>query len=350
MSGITFGQDNPSTVAQFRTGTGQSNSYPKVGPVVINEIMYDPLAAGGIENTTNEYIELFNMTSNAVPLNDPVTTSDVWKLNGEVRFNFPSGVIMPPGSYLILVGFDPVANPSALAEFTSAYNLGANISIYGPYTGGPLNDSGGTLQLTKPGPPEVAPALDAGFVPDILVDSVTYSNAAPWPTGAAGGGMSLQRNYIGLYGNEPLNWVASAPNPGSRNLLSSTAGDGLPDDWKLEYGLDPNSSAGINGASGDPDSDGYSNYAEYVFGTNPTDPSSHLSFSVTYGPGNAASVSFSPWMSGRAYQLQASTDLASGNWVTLTNTATVNTGGGVFTVTQPNLPNTYYRLSAQIFP
>jgi len=174
MSSITFGQDNPSTVAQFRTGTGLTNSYPKVGPVVINEIMYDPIAVGGIENTTNEYIELFNMTSNAVPLYDPTAATDTWKLNGDVNYVFPGGVILPAGGYLVLVGFDPVADPSALVEFTATYNLAANISIYGPYTGGPLDNNGGTLQLFKPGAPEIAPAADAGFVPYILVDSVTY--------------------------------------------------------------------------------------------------------------------------------------------------------------------------------
>jgi hypothetical protein len=351
MSSITFGQDNPSTVAQFRTGTGLTNSYPKVGPVVINEIMYDPIAVGGIENTTNEYIELFNMTSNAVPLYDPTAATDTWKLNGDVNYVFPGGVILPAGGYLVLVGFDPVADPSALVEFTATYNLAANFSIYGPYPGGPLDNNGGTLQLFKPGAPEIAPAADAGFVPYILVDSVTYSSGSPWPPAAAGGGMSLQRDYLGLYGNEPLNWVASTPNPGSRNLLSDTAGDGLPDDWKLAYGLNPYSAAGNDGANGDPDGDGYSNYAEYVFGTNPTNASSHLNFSVAYEPGDAVSVSFSPWMGGRAYQLQSATNLTGGIWVTLTNTVTVNaSGNGVFSVAQPNLASAYFRLSAQILP
>jgi hypothetical protein len=163
--------------------------------------------------------------------------------------------------------------------------------------------------------------------------------------------MSLQRDYLGLYGNEPLNWVASTPNPGSRNLLSDTAGDGLPDDWKLTYGLDPYSSTGNNGANGDPDGDGYSNYAEYVFGTNPTNASSHLNFSVAQGPGESVSVTFSPWITGRAYQLQSATNLVSGAWITLTNTVAVNaSGSGVFTVTSTNSASAFYRLSAQILP
>src|SRR5262249_33953074 len=35
----TFGVDTPSTVEQFRTGTGLSNAYPLVGPLVLSEIM-----------------------------------------------------------------------------------------------------------------------------------------------------------------------------------------------------------------------------------------------------------------------------------------------------------------------
>ena len=351
MSSITFGRDNPSTVAQFRTGTGQTNPYPKVGPVVINEIMYDPPAVGGIENTTNEYIELFNMTSNAVPLYDADATTNTWQLEGDVNYGFTSGVIMPPGTYVVLVGFDPIANLAALAEFTTTYKLATNVPIFGPFTGGSLHDDHGTLQLFKPGPPEIAPAVDAGYVPSILVDSVSYSSDAPWPAAAAGTGQSLQRDYLGLYGNEALNWVASTPNPGSRNLLSDTAGDGLPDDWKLSYGLDPYSSTGNNGASGDPDGDGYSNFAEYVFGTNPTNASSHLNFSVSQGPGEAVWVTFSPWMSGRAYQLQSITNLSSGAWVTLTNIVTTNAlGNGVFSVTESNPASAFYRLSAEILP
>jgi uncharacterized repeat protein (TIGR01451 family) len=118
--------------------------------------------------------------------------------------------------------------------------------------------------------------------------------------------------------------------------------------WWANYYFGPN--ANISG-SGDEDGDGYSNYAEYVFGTNPTDPSSYLNFAVAYGPDNVVSVSFSPWQGGRAYQLQSATDLSSGAWVTLTNTVTVNTNGdGVFTLTQPNPAASFYRLSAHVLP
>ena len=42
--------------------------------------------------------------------------------------------------------------------------------------------------------------------------------------------------------------------------------DGLPDGWEWQYGLDPLSSSGENGSTGDPDSDGLTNLNEYLFG------------------------------------------------------------------------------------
>lgn len=46
-------------------------------------------------------------------------------------------------------------------------------------------------------------------------------------------------------------------------------GDSLPDDWERDFGLDPTSSVGDNGASGDPDGDGQTNAQERTAGTHP---------------------------------------------------------------------------------
>jgi hypothetical protein len=42
-----------------------------------------------------------------------------------------------------------------------------------------------------------------------------------------------------------------------------TDGDGLPDSWEKQFGLNPNSASGADGSSGDPDGDGRSNADEY---------------------------------------------------------------------------------------
>ena len=351
LAGRSFGVDNPSTVAQFRTGTGLTNSYPKVGPVVINEIMYDPPAVGSIENTTNENIELFNMTAAAVPLYDPAATTNHWMLKGDVNYVFPDGVILPAGGFLVVVGFDPVANPAALVGFRAAYNLVTNTPIYGPYTGGPLDDGGATVQLSKPITPEIAPAVDAGFVPYILVDSVTYSNASPWPAAAAGGGMSLQRNFLGNYGNEPLNWVACAPNPGSRNCLSDTDGDGLPDDWELANGLNPYSAAGPDGANGDPDGDGSTNLQEYLAGTDPHDSRSFLKIDSVSLLSGAAAIRFTR-VAGRSYSVQYRNSLATGSWQKLADVPAASTTATV-QVSDPSAggaTSRFYRLVTPKLP
>lgn len=48
-----------------------------------------------------------------------------------------------------------------------------------------------------------------------------------------------------------------------------TDGDTLPDAWEIFYGLDPASTAGVNGATGDPDGDSRTNAQEYAAGTHP---------------------------------------------------------------------------------
>jgi hypothetical protein len=59
---------------------------------------------------------------------------------------------------------------------------------------------------------------------------------------------------------------------------SDTDGDSLPDGWEATYGLDPNDETGINGANGDLDNDGWTNYEEY---TNSYNPSSNNSPGLT---------------------------------------------------------------------
>jgi hypothetical protein len=51
-------------------------------------------------------------------------------------------------------------------------------------------------------------------------------------------------------------------------------GDGLPNGWEQQYGLDPFDATGNNGANGDPDGDGQNNLAEFLAGTNPTNSAS----------------------------------------------------------------------------
>jgi hypothetical protein len=63
---------------------------------------------------------------------------------------------------------------------------------------------------------------------------------------------------------------AATPAALGKLLLPGDAdGDGLQDSWEIAYGLNPNSAAGKDGATGDPDNDGADNLKEFQTKTNP---------------------------------------------------------------------------------
>ncbi len=134
------------------------------------------------------------------------------------------------------------------------------------------------------------------------------------------------------------------------NAAQDYSSNGTVPAWWANFYFGTNADGSVNGSE-DSDGDGYSNYAEYVLGTDPTDATSHLNFVVSPLSSNEIAVTFSPCQGGRSYQLQAAPDLAIPIWTPLTNVFTVNTNGsGTFTVAQPSGAPAFYRLSAQILP
>ena len=198
MSRRTFGVDDPATVVQFRTGTGLPNAYPLVGPVVINELMYHPL-------TGDEFLELQNITDGEVLLYDPANPANGWALTDGIDFTFPPTATIPSRSRALVVPIDP-------ESFRVAYSIPITVPIYGPYSGA-LSNGGESVEISRPDEP------DGAVVPYIAVDAVAYDDADPWPTEPDGDGPSLARLSPATYGNDPLNWQASAPGgtPGGRN-------------------------------------------------------------------------------------------------------------------------------------
>ncbi len=272
----TFGVDSPGTVAAFRTGTGLPNSAPLVGPVVINEIAYHPPDIGGTnDNVNDEFIELFNITSNAVPLFDPAFATNTWHLRGGADFNFPTNVTLPARGYLLVVSFNPATNAAALAAFRATYGLPVSVPIHGPYLG-KLDNSAEEIKLNRPDAPQ-GPGPDAGLVPYIQVDRVSYSDTPPWPVSPDGAGDALQRRRPHEYGNDPVNWKGGAPTPGRANVpgagFTDTDADGMPDSYETANSFDQNSPGDANA---DADSDGRTNYEEFLDGTNPRNVADRL--------------------------------------------------------------------------
>ncbi len=82
-------------------------------------------------------------------------------------------------------------------------------------------------------------------------------------------------------------------------------GDGMPADWEIQYGLDPE----VDDGALDPDGDGYNNLDEYICGTVPTNADS--CWLLQSGTGNLPSFYA---IEGRLYTIKYRTALTSGSW------------------------------------
>jgi len=219
MSARTFGRDTPGTVKDFRKGAGLTNSYPKVGPVIISEIHYHPPEiVVMVDNDLDEFIEIRNISGSRVLLYDLLFPTNQWRIKDAVNFTFPPNQSLATDEYALIVNFNPVTNEVQLAAFHATFpNIPVGTKIYGPYTSGNLNNNNATLELAWPDRPQAVDRVDAGFVPYVVMDRLKYNDKSPWPTNADGGGLSLQRRHDADYGNDVINWMEGTPTPGQFN-------------------------------------------------------------------------------------------------------------------------------------
>jgi hypothetical protein len=298
-NGVSFGRYVNSVgeeqfPAQLGTTLGGTNCGPRVGPVVISEIMYHPDASG------DKFIELRNITSQAVSLFDPAYSTNAWRISG-LGFTLPTNTIIASNGFILVVATNP-------AVFRAKYSVPESVPVLGPLFG-VLEDSGERLELQRPDVP------DTSGVAYITVDEVRYNDKAPWPPGADGGGPSLQRRVPGEYGNDPMNWTAAVPTPGA-DFLADNDGDGMADDWERQFGFNTNNAAD---AFLDFDGDTMSNRDEYLAGTDPTQAASYLKFeSLKIGGG--ATVIFSA-VAAHSYSIEFTDAIGTGTWLLLTNIA-----------------------------
>jgi hypothetical protein len=218
-TGVSLGRhykastNNYNFVAMNENTPGSANAYPKVGPIVISEIMYHPdwPQGGSFTNDQYEYIELQNISAEPVKLYRD-DKAEPWKFTDGIDFTFPADipVTIPAGGLLLVV-----KHPAA---FSWRYPAVPAEIIFGPYEGR-LNNAGESLELGIPGDLD-----NDGFRQYIRVDRVNYSDGSHpencpggidlWPTEADGSGMALKRKVLTDYGNDPDNWLVSIPSPG----------------------------------------------------------------------------------------------------------------------------------------
>ncbi len=320
-NGVSFGrsvnsQGRERLTAQSARSLGSGNPLPLVSSVVISELMAQPPLLNGVSNSRDEFIELRNLTAANVPLYDPAHATNTWQLGDGVQFTFPENVSLPANGFLLVVGFDPIADPTSLAAFRAVYGLNGSETIRGPWSGR-LDNASERVTLFKPDPPQQAPSPDAGLVPMVEVDSVRYGDGIYWTTNANGSGLSLQRLVGASYGDEPLNWIAATPTPGALQAggeSQDSDNDGLPTAWEMLYGLNPGSASGVHGALGNSDGDSLANLDEWRLGTHPLVASLPLRLEPVIAGGQLERLRFRT-EPGRTYHLQTTTQLG-GLWQT----------------------------------
>jgi len=184
------------------------NSGPRVGPVIISEVHYNPGSFAGADGL--EFIEICNPDGPTVDLTD-------WRIRKDVDYDFPDHTMLLPGGAIVIVSFD-VNDDAKLRAFRDHYGIGESVTILGGYSS-QLGNGGGKVQLQRPDEP---PAEQPYFIPRLLEDEVIYADDGDWPIAADGYGQSLNRLWKDDWGNDPQSWIASPPTPG-RTWFSATA-------------------------------------------------------------------------------------------------------------------------------
>jgi hypothetical protein len=202
---------------------GDTNSPPRVGPVIISEVMYhalDPDGPGGVEMDDLEFIELYNPTPLAINLarwqDNPHGGGQYfadWRIRGGVDMEFDAGTTIAAGGLLVVLSFDPSdpANATRLAGFRTYYGIDTSVPLTGGYSG-KMDNGGDNIRLQRPDSP---PQLEPDYVPHVPEDQVRYDDLAPWAISPDGLGDSLQRMPITGWGDDPANWIAAPPDPGA---------------------------------------------------------------------------------------------------------------------------------------
>jgi hypothetical protein len=211
--GVPFGRHRTSRgfdFAAMETPTfGATNSLPRIGPVVINEIMYHPGTNG------TEFIEFYNRSTTNVDLSG-------WTVEGS-SFVFAPGISIGANSFVVLIGTTNVSP----AQFRLAARVPASVPVLAHDFD--LGNAGENIELKRPN--------DFPTNAAIRVDRVRYNDRGPWPAEADGKGPSLERVSPNVYGNEPLNWRTTrvGGSPGHHNVFSNVIAIAQGSSWKHNF-------------------------------------------------------------------------------------------------------------------
>ncbi|HVR73834.1 MAG TPA: CotH kinase family protein, partial [Planctomycetota bacterium] len=178
-------------VTSARATPGALNAAPPPSAAVVSEVLYH----GTADSKAEEFIEIHSRSKSPLPLKG-------WRFERAVDFGFPDDAVLPPGGYAVVAG-DPVKLRERLA-------LDEKAIVLGPYKG-TLSNRGDVIVLRDAEGNEV--------------DRVPYHDRDPWPSGADGGGHSLELIHPGLDNRWAQAWALGprGGTPGQKNVRSVTS-------------------------------------------------------------------------------------------------------------------------------
>lgn len=159
-----------------------------INDIVINELHYNPCGAQGTD-ADFEFIELFNQGTTAVDISG-------WEITG-FEYTFPALSSIAPCEYIIITANAASYTGNGYQVFETAV----------PTAG--LNNTGELVTLLD----------DLGNV----IDGVSYSSSAPWPTGPNGSCTTLELVNANTDNGDSANWQESLVDYGTPGAPNSVA-------------------------------------------------------------------------------------------------------------------------------
>jgi len=190
-------------VSSAQNTPGMSNAMPMVGPIVISEIMIEPM----FDVTKCSYIELANISDSPVDLTNNLSHNP-WRLecSSGLTFLVDRPITLPPGGVFLVTN-----DPNLL--LVSYPVIPESVPVLGPWEGG-LSSLGGSI------------AVKQYQSPASISDRVNYGSAhiptqrcgpSYWPETSLQSDTHFTRRDLYSYGNDPNNWAVSPPTPGCVN-------------------------------------------------------------------------------------------------------------------------------------
>ena len=109
------------------------NGPVRIGPVVITEAYYHPPEDANddllLENLDDEFIEVFNLSDQAVALGTNTITPQPWRLAKAIDYTFPAGFTLPSHSFAVVVRFDAQFQPVLAESFRNRFGMPAETPL-----------------------------------------------------------------------------------------------------------------------------------------------------------------------------------------------------------------------------